>query len=129
MHSSTLCSCSRPVSEEDMARKGTILLFTIFDYDMFTKNDFTGLCAVALDSIPWTPTPSTSQDKSATTGTRKNLILPLFVVSEDSNTPALLELVSRSVKGDSMASSFFKANKTILGNVEKLYREGSRTSL
>ena len=42
---------------------------------------------------------------------------------------SLLELGSKLKKGDSRATSFFKVNKKILGNLKKLFKEGSKTSL
>ena len=103
-----------------MTLHGGILLLTVFDYDMITSNDFTGMCVVALNSVPVASTADSSQ---------QNHTLPLFVITDDNMSKSLLELGSRLKKGDSRATSFFKVNKKILGNLKKLFKEGSKTSL
>ena len=106
-----------------MTLHGGILLLTVFDYDMITSNDFTGLCVVALNSVPGAST------AGASSSSQQNHTLPLFVITDDNMSKSLLELGSRLKKGDSRATSFFKVNKKILGNLKKLFKEGSKTSL
>ena len=102
-----------------MTTKGGILLLTVLDHDIITADDFMGMCVVALDSVP-----GSTQDSS-----QRNRTLPLFVITEDSKSRSLVELGNRMSRGDSRATSFFKVNKKIFGNLKKLVKEGSRSSL
>lgn len=114
-------SSHSPVKKEDMALQGGVLLLTVFDHDIITSDDFTGLCVVPLNSVPGaTATPSSP--------TQRNHTLPLFVITDDISR-ALIELRNRFKKGDTRATNFYKVNKKILGNLKKLFKEGSKTSL
>ena len=61
----------------------------IFDYDMITSNDFTGMCVVALNSVPGAST------AGASSSSQQNHTLPLFVITDDNMSKSLLELGSR----------------------------------
>lgn len=113
-----------PVSEEDLATEGGILLLTIFDHDVLTPDEFTGMCVVPLNGVS-----GLASCSSPSSPVQRNHTLPLFVISEDSMSKYLLELGVRSHKGDSLAANFFKINKKILGNIKKLFKEKSKSSL
>lgn len=105
-----------------MTAEGGVLLLTIFDHDIITSDDFTGICVIPLNSIPGsTPDPSPSS--------KRNHTLPLFVITEETMSKSLVELGNRLHRGDSRAASFFKTNKKLLGNLKKLVKEGSKTNL
>jgi hypothetical protein len=99
-----------------MALQGGILLLTVFDHDIITSNDFMGMCVVSLNSIPGAT--STTHPSSPS---QRNHTLPLFIITDDTMSRSLLELGTRLKKGDSRATSFFKVNKKILGNLKKLF--------
>ena len=107
--------------------EGGILLFTVFDHDIITANDFSGMCVLPLHRIPGCRHPPGATASSAPL--EPNHTLPIFFFTEETRCRPLTELGQRLAKGDSDASNFFKVNKKILGNLKKLVKDGSKTSL
>ena len=105
-----------------MAVEGAVLLLTVYDYDMITANDFTGMSVVALNDVP-----GHSSYKGPSSPELLNLTLPVFVLKEEDKIRSLLELINRAQKGDARALNFFKINKML--NLKKLIKEGSKSSL
>ncbi len=110
-----------------MLVEGGILLFTVFDHDMITANDFSGMSVLPLHRIPGCRHPPGTA--AGPTPLELNHTLPLFIITEETRCRPLTELGYRLAKGDSDAANFFKVNKKILGNLRKLVKEGSKTSL
>ena len=106
-----------PAKPEDVAVQGSILLLTLYDYDLITADDFMGMCVVPLHTLPGVGPVATGRSS------RQNLVLSLFQLSDSTKSRAASELTDRANKGDPRAVNFFKVNCKILGgNIEKLFK-------
>lgn len=109
----------RPAKQSEIDTEGTVLLLTVFDYNVIGFNEFVGMCAVACKDIPQMASPQASlSDPNAPQ--RKNFTLPIFRYT--SETPVFLELDGRARMGDIKANEFFRTNKSLnlLGNLHQL---------
>lgn len=92
---SLTCTIHRPAHSSLMEIEGTILTLAIYDYDVFGKDNFIGLCVASCNSIP---------DASELRKSPMTLNLPLFHIKSSS---ILEELVIRHQRSDEMASQLY----------------------
>lgn len=81
-----------------MQIEGTILTLVLYDYDVFGKDNFIGLCVVSCKSIPQ------FKDASELQKSPMKLNLPLFHIK---NSNVLQELVTRHQRSDEIASQLY----------------------
>ena len=113
-----------PAKLKEVDTDGTVLLLTIFDYNLIGYNEFVGMCVVACKDIPRLASPEASLTDPSS-AQQVNLKLPLFRFTAE--TPAFLELDTRAGLGDEKANDFFKAHKyyNLLGDLHSVRRYAS----
>ena len=114
----------RPAKQQEVDADGTVLLLTVFDYNLIGYNEFVGMCAVACKDIPRLASPESSLTDPSS-AQQANLKLPLLRYMTE--TPAFLELDIRAGLGDEKANDFFKTHKyyNLLGDLHAVRRYAS----
>ena len=116
-------NCS-PAKQTEIDTEGTVLVLTVFDYNLIGANEFTGMCVVDCKDIPQMASPQASLT-DPNVPQRKNLTLPVFRYT--SVTPIFVEIDARARLGDDNANDFFKTsrNTNLLGNLHQLRQNAS----
>ena len=117
IHTCTHAYAHRPAAKEPLQNPGTVLLLSVFNHDLFGPNTLCGICVVPCTDIPFlSPVSSAFDNPNATE--RKNLMLPLFQITESTIALKELRMRANSQAPDPKASEFLKTNKQILATVE-----------
>lgn len=113
-HDYILC---RPISQEEMASEGSLLMFYLIDRKLKSKSPF-AVCVISCKKIPHIFATTKSSLMDPTAPQRKNSILPLFRFGAE--TTALTELIVRADQKDAKALNFLKVSELLLSSIPNL---------
>lgn len=100
-----------------MNSEGSLVLFYLLDRKL-KKRSHVGMCAIACKKIPHLSGSAKSSLIDPMAPQRKNLRLPLFRFT--SETQSLMELIARTESKDATVINFLKLNELLFGNIPRL---------